>query len=77
MTRNELEQKYKTAYRIAEKERRWRDHVFPEGHPRREEKLREMDRLKEILTEFKDFIKERVDVEHEQLFLINLPTRYE
>lgn len=73
MTQDELRAKYKAAYKIVMRERRWREHVFPPGSPRHEEKLREMDRLLEIVTELKDELKERMGANYEQSALIDVP----
>lgn len=74
MTSNELRAKYNTAYRIIWRERKMREQVFREGDPRREEKLREMDRLLEIVTALKDELKQRM-VETEQPRLLDVPRR--
>ncbi len=73
MTKDELRSKYKTAYKIIAKERRWREHVFEPGNPRRDEKLREMDLLLQILTEFKDVLKDQGGADFEQPALLDVP----
>lgn len=77
MTRDELRAKFNTAYKIIARERRWREHVFPPGHPRREEKIREMDRLLEVVTEFKDELKKHVGPVMEQAPLLEVPRKVE
>ena len=77
MTKDELRQKYNAAYKIIMRERRWREHVFPPGNPRHREKLAEMDRLLEILTELKDELKGHVGVEFEQPVLLDVPRKAE
>ena len=54
-----------------------RGHVFPPGNPRHDEKLAEMDRLLEIVTQLKDELKERLDAEYEQPRLLDVPRRAE
>lgn len=75
MTLDELRAQHKTAYNIVARERRWREHVFPEGHPKREEKLREMDRMLEIITGWKDELKKRIEAQPEQGVLIDVPRK--
>lgn len=77
MTLDELRAKHKVAYQIIERERRWRAHVFPPGHPRHEEKLREMNRLLEILAELKDELKARMGAGYEQPALLDVPKKTE
>lgn len=77
MTSDELRAKFTTATRIAKAERAMRDRVFPEGHPKRDEKLREMDRLLEILIEFKDELKQHVGTGFEQPTLLDVPRKAE
>lgn len=73
MTQDELRAKFGVAYKIITREKRWRNHVFPDGHPKREEKLREMDRLLEVLTELKDALKPHCEAAMEQAPLLDVP----
>lgn len=75
MTGDELRAKYNVAYKIIARERRMREHVFPEGHSKREEKLGEIDRLLEVVTELKDALKEHVGIGFEQPALLDVPQR--
>ena len=75
MTMDELRSKFKVAYKIIDDERKMRAQVFKEGHPKREEKLREMDRLLEIMTEMKDVIKADLESKPEQPTLLDVPRR--
>lgn len=70
MTWNELSAQYKAAYKIVARERAMRDHVFPPGNLKRDEKLQEMDKLLAILTSFKDELKPHTEdyLEQEPLF---------
>lgn len=77
MTPDELRAKFNTAFKIVKAERRMREHVFQPGHPKRDEKLREMDRLLEIVTEFKDELKQHVGVDFEQSTLLDVPRKAE
>lgn len=73
MTKADLLEKYTTAYRIIRSERAMRERVFPEGHPRRVEKLQEMDKLLEVLDWMKDELKLHLEPEYEQPALIDVP----
>lgn len=75
MTLDELRSKYNVAYRIVHRERAMRERFFPHGNEKREEKLREMDRLLEILGELKDELKERMEASPEQPRLLDVPRR--
>lgn len=75
MTSDELRAKFGVAYRIIQRERVMRDKVFREGHPEREEKLREMDRLLEVVTALKDELKARMAVDVTQARLLDVPRR--
>jgi hypothetical protein len=77
MTRDELRAKFNTGFKIIARERSKREWVFRNDPVAREQKLAEMDRLLAIFTELKDFCKERIAPEHEQLSLIDPPGRYE
>lgn len=73
MTPDELRNKFKTAYKIIERERKMREHVFRNDPVAREQKVKEMDRLLAIVTEFKDELKQHVGVAHEQATLLDVP----
>lgn len=74
ITQDELRAKYNSAYKIIARERRMREHVFPPGNPRHEEKLREMDLLLEIVTALKDELKTRMMAEdYRQPTLLDVP----
>lgn len=79
MTLDELRQKYATAYKIIQRERRMREHVFRNDPVASKQKMAEMDRLLEILVVMKDFCKEHVQGEIEQTTLFDLPkpTQYQ
>jgi hypothetical protein len=75
MTGDELRAKYKAAYKIIHRERKMREHVFRNDPVARQQKLAEMDRLLQIVTELKDALKEHVGVGYEQPALIDVPAR--
>ena len=75
MTEPELRAQYNELYRTATNERKMRDRVFPPGHPDRDQKLGEMDRLLEIITGWKDELKARIC--YEQPPLLDVPKRTE
>jgi hypothetical protein len=76
MTKDELQAKFIVAYRIVVRERTWRERVFPEGDARRDEKLREMDRLLEVMVEMKDEIKAYMEKDDlTQPKLLDVPRR--
>lgn len=76
MTSNELRRKFNTAFKIIRAERVWRERVFPPGHERRNEKLAELDTLLEIITDFKDELKERLaEEQYEQPRLLDAPRK--
>jgi len=75
MTKDELRAKFGVAYTIIERERRMWERVLVEGDPRRDEKLNEIDRLLEIVTELKDELKRRMEGEMEQPRLLDVPRR--
>lgn len=77
MTGDELRAKYTVAYKIISRERKMREHVFRNDPVARKQKLEEMDRLLEIVTEFKDELKEHVGATYEQPALIDVPKRTE
>jgi hypothetical protein len=77
MTEAELRALYNEAYRIVQHERRMREQVFKPGHPRREEKLLEMDKLLAILTTLKDALKPHCDAGLEQPRLLDVPRKAE
>ena len=72
MTQDELRTKFTAAYKIGLRERAQRDRVFPPGHPQREAKLNEIDRLLALLVEIKDAAKEAC---FEQPKLLDAPRR--
>lgn len=74
MTLDELRAKYLVGYKIVERERRARERVFPPGHKLRDEKLREMDRLMEVLKDMKDELKQRM-TDYEQPTLLDVPRK--
>lgn len=75
MTGDELRAKFGVAYKIIMRERNMRDRVFPAGHPKRDEKLAEIDRLLEIVQEFKNELKVRVGDDYEQPTLLDAPRK--
>ena len=76
MTVDELRAKYGVAYKIIERERKWRAHVFAPGTSRHDEKQREMDRLLEVMTDLKDELKQRLErEEYRQPRLLDAPRR--
>lgn len=77
MTPDELRAKYKTAYKIVARERKMREHVFRNDPVALRQKVAEMDRLLEILTAFKDELKEHVGAGYEQTALIEVPRKGE
>jgi hypothetical protein len=82
MNESELRAKYAQAYRIIKRERAMRAHVFRDDPVKLNAKLVEVDILLQIITEFKDALKEHIGPGQEQMALIEpLPTgqakRYE
>lgn len=75
MTRDELRAKFNTGFKIIARERRMREHVFRNDPVAKEQKLREIDLLLEILTEIKDELKERMGGDYEQPALLDVPKR--
>ena len=76
MTLSELKAKHAVAYKIIQRERKWRARVWPVGHPKHEAKLREMDRLLEVLGDLKDELKVRMEREdYRQPRLLDVPRR--
>lgn len=73
MTQDELRTKYNAAYRIVIRERAMRNAVFPVGHPQRDEKLAEIDKLLGIVTELKDALKPHCEPVFEQPKLLDVP----
>lgn len=73
MTQDELRAKYTVAYKIIQRERKMREHVFRNDPVARKQKVAEMDRLLEIVTAFKDELKEHVGNGYEQPALIDVP----
>jgi hypothetical protein len=76
MTADELRSQFNTAYKIITRERRMREVVLANS-PKRDEKLREMDRLLEIVTGFKDELKQHTGNAPEQATLIDVPRKAE
>lgn len=73
MTVDELRALYTEAVRIVRAERRMRSYVFRDKPEVMEAKLREMDRLLDILEQIKDAAK----AELEQATLLDVPRKYE
>lgn len=75
MTEDELRTRYTTAYRIIQRERRMREHVFRDDPAARVKKVAEMDVLLGILTELKDELKALLPPSYEQPTLLDVPKR--
>lgn len=75
MTQDELRAQFGVLYKTLTRELRWRERVFPEGHPQREEKLREIKRALEIVDGWKDELKELLPKSYEQPPLLDVPPR--
>lgn len=75
MTNDELRADYDALYQGLRSERKWRDQVFPTGHPKREAKLAEMDKLIAIVVRWKDALKEHCEPEYEQPPLLDVPRK--
>jgi hypothetical protein len=75
MTESELRQKFETAYRIIQRERKMRVFVFRHDPTTCAQKLAEIDKLLEIVTELKDFCKEHVEAGYEQPLLLDAPKK--
>jgi len=78
MTLDELKARYITAYRIIQRERKMREHVFRDDPAARLQKVAEMDVLLGILTELKDELKALLPPTYEQPTLLDVPqvTKY-
>lgn len=74
MTNDELKALYTEAVRIVRSERRMREYVLRSKPELQEAKLREMDRLLEILEQIKDAAKAETV---EQQTLLDVPRKYE
>jgi hypothetical protein len=87
MTITEMRALYTEAVRIVRAERRMRAYVFRENPPMLEAKLREIDRLLDILEQIKDAAKMEAapngppeadtEAEAEQPKLLDVPRKYE
>lgn len=77
MTLDELRAKHRVAYRIIMRERAMRERVFRSDPVARQQKLAEMDRLLEILTELKDELKAKLGAGYEQPPLLDVPKKTE
>ncbi len=75
MTEHELRALYGLAFRFFEAERKWREHVFPPGHPQRNAKLAGLDTALRAVTAMKDFAKQHVEESPEQVELFDVPER--
>jgi len=75
MTSDELRSKFNTAYKIIQRERKWRVHVFRNDPIALKQKLTEMDRLLEIVTELKDELKPHCEPSLEQPRLLDAPKK--
>lgn len=75
MTKDELRAKFNTAYKIIARERRMREHVFRNDPVALRQKVLEIDLLQNILTEFKDELKERMGGDYEQVTLLDVPKK--
>lgn len=75
MTEHELRKLFELAYRFFEAERKWRQHVFPPGHPQRNAKLGQLDTALRAVTAMKDFAKQHVEESPEQVELFDVPER--
>lgn len=76
MTNDELKALYTEAVRIVRAERRMREYVLRSKPEMQEAKLREMDRLLEILEQIKNVAKAEIE-EAEQPTLLDVPRKYE
>lgn len=77
MTEDELRADYTTVYRSLRAERRWREHVFAEGHLQRAAKLAEIDKLLAVIDRWKDALKPHCEPEPEQPRLLDVPRKGE
>lgn len=75
MTEEQLRSDFEEARASILRERRMRASVFPPGHPDREKRVGEMDRLLDILVRWKDALKEHVEPTYQQPALIDVPAR--
>jgi hypothetical protein len=75
MTSDELRARFSSAYKIIQRERRWREHVFRNDPIALKQKLAEMDRLLAIVTELKDELKPHCEPSFEQPALLDVPKK--
>lgn len=75
MTTDELRAQWNEAYRIIWRERRAWAAVAEKGHAVGLEKMKEMDRLLEIMTGFKDELKEVMEAQPTQPRMLDAPQR--
>ena len=77
MTEQELRNHYKTAYRVLAGERMMRLQVFPEGHPKRAQKLGEIDSAMAAISAMKNFAKQHTTPDTHQAALFDESERVE
>ena len=75
MTNDELRAKYNVAYKIIYRHRKFWAGAADSGLVAAEEKVKEMDRLLEVLKELKDELKARLESEPTQPRLLDAPQR--
>ena len=73
MTESELRAKFEAAYKIIQRERKMRAHVFRHDPFVRAAKLDEMDKLLTLVTEIKDLAKLACEPSPEQPPLLDMP----
>jgi hypothetical protein len=67
--------KFTVAYKIIQRERRWREHVFRNDPIARGQKLAEIDKLLALVTEIKDLAKLACEPDYEQSALLDVPRK--
>lgn len=72
----DLRSRYARLRRILQRERAWRDRVFPAGHPKRIAKLDEIDQALADLETLGEAVRDVLDNTPEQLKLIKEPSKY-
>lgn len=77
MNVDELKAIYTEAVKIIRAERKMRSYVFRDKPEVMEAKLREIDRLLDILAQIKNALKEHIDDDYKQSPLIDIPSRRE
>jgi hypothetical protein len=77
VTRDELRAKYNAAYKIIAREREKRAQDFRHDPVARKQRLAEMDRLLEIVTAFKDELKQHITNAPQQPQLLDVPRKVE